>query len=82
MTFVKAVAWSLVDLAMPLYSHLNVADPAQWQSSGLVNLRATKGPLQSSMVTKGFLLPRWVTQGGGRWYMARRGHNHGNTILT
>ena len=33
------------------------------------------------MVTRGFLLLRWVTVGGGRWYTDLRGHNDGHTMM-
>lgn len=32
------------------------------------------------MVTRGFLLSRWVTEGGGRWYKDARGHNLGHRV--
>src|SRR5690349_3630288 len=32
------------------------------------------------MVTRGFLLSHWVTEGSGRWYIAARGHSHGHTM--
>lgn len=32
------------------------------------------------MATRGFLLTRWVTVGGGRWYIARYGHRKGHTV--